>query len=127
MRDQTATDAASTIPGDESFMDVLLSLPSTDRDYSEKLMFLSYTKGLGHEKTFFVRTGDLTDSFRHGGDLKAIPPFVHVTVSQRDMNDVHVYNEHSWVGKTVCLHSFGVQTLQFFIEAARRTKYKQMR
>ena len=101
VRDQTATDDAATFPGDESYMDVLSSLPSTDRDYSKKLMFLKYVDGIGYEQAFFVRTRDVTNLFRHGGKKAAIPPFVYVTVAKRGVDDVHVYNQHSGVGKTV--------------------------
>ena len=98
VRDQTATDDASTVPGDESYMDVLSSLPSTDCDYSEKLMFLKYTNGSGQGKTFFVRTGDVTALF---GSFGGIPPSVYVTVAKKDVDKVHVYNQHSGAGKTV--------------------------
>ena len=43
----------------------------------------------------------MRDLFRHGGVLGAIPPFVYVTVVKRDVDEVHVYNQQSGVGKTV--------------------------
>ena len=101
VRDQTATDDTSTFPGDESYMDVLLTLPSTDRNYREKLMFLTHVQGAGDEKTFFVRTGGVRNLFRHAGVMGAIPPYVYVGVVKRDVDIVHVYNQHSGVGKTV--------------------------
>ena len=100
-KDQTARDAASTISESPTYTKVLWSMPSTDCDFTQKLMFLKYTNGSRKGKTFFVRTRDATRFFRHGGDLQAIPPFVHVTVAEKDKNDVHVYNQHSGVGKTV--------------------------
>ena len=103
VKEQEATEA---VPGDESYVDVLSSLTSTrDRcDYNDKLMFLNYTNGSEQGKTHFVRTGDVEGLFRHGGERDAIPPLVYVTVAGCD-DMVHVYNQHSGVGKTVELCS----------------------
>ena len=43
----------------------------------------------------------MTNLFRHGGQVEAIPPYVYVTVDDWDDYIVLVYNQHSGVGKTV--------------------------
>ena len=88
--------------GPRPYTEVLSSMPSTGWDYNQKLMFLQYESDRReYGKTFFVRTRDVRDLFRHGGNLSAIPPLVHVTARWSQDNIVLVYNEHSGVGKTV--------------------------
>ena len=86
-------------PVPQTFHQTLLDLPSSGHDYNELLMSLRYGRHRG-DVSFFVRSTPCQFFFRHGGNLAKIPPYVYLRPpSENDC--VHVYNQHSGVGKTV--------------------------